>query len=258
MAQSRWALTGTPIINNLKDLYSLVRFLQPQGVLKELQIFHGAIIRPVTQGETQGNKILQLLMSDICLRRKKEMSFIDLRLPELTEYVHKVTLLPHEKEKYQALEAQAKGTLEIYRHNLKTRNNPTDTYRNLLEVLLRMRQLCNHWKLISEERLESIMKQLEAEGRRRPHRGEQDCATEDVTAFHRLARRLPDMLGFAPRPCHHKVRTHILHALRRARHRHPTQMPNVPCGARIPCDHNREAGEGIGSSACTDTRGVAR
>lgn len=164
LAQSRWALTGTPIINSLKDLYSLVRFLQPFGVLQDFQIFHSAIIRPVTQGETHGNKILQLLMSDICLRRKKEMSFIDLRLPELTEYVHKVTLLPHEREKYEALEAQAKGTLEIYRNNLKTHNNPTDTYRNLLEVLLRMRQLCNHWKLITEERLESIMKQLEAEG----------------------------------------------------------------------------------------------
>lgn len=164
MAQSRWALTGTPIINNLKDLYSLVRFLNPTGVLKDVQIFHGAIIRPVTQGDPQGSQILQLLMKGICLRRKKEMSFIDLRLPELSEYVHKIDLLPHEREKYDALEAQAKGTLEIYRHNLQTRNNPNDTYRHLLEVLLRMRQLCNHWKLISEERLESIMAQLEAEG----------------------------------------------------------------------------------------------
>jgi SWI/SNF-related matrix-associated actin-dependent regulator of chromatin subfamily A3 len=164
MAQSRWALTGTPIVNSLKDLYSLVRFLQPHGVLKELQIFHGAIIRPVTQGEAQGNKVLQLLMGGICLRRKKEMAFIDLRLPELSEYVHKIKLLPHEAEKYAALEAQAKGTLDLYRHNLRTHNNPNDTYRHLLEVLLRMRQLCNHWKLISEERLESIMQQLEAEG----------------------------------------------------------------------------------------------
>ncbi|KAF2280728.1 uncharacterized protein EI97DRAFT_428835 [Westerdykella ornata] len=164
MAQSRWALTGTPIINNLKDLYSLVRFLNPTGVLQDLQVFHSAIIRPVAQGDPQGNQILQLLMKGICLRRKKEMSFIDLRLPELSEFVHKIDLLPHEREKYDALEAQAKGTLEIYKHNLRTRNNPNDTYRHLLEVLLRMRQLCNHWKLISEERLESVMAQLEAEG----------------------------------------------------------------------------------------------
>lgn len=163
LAQSRWVLTGTPIINNLKDLYSLVRFLRLSGGLESFDIFHGAIMRPVLQGDTQGNKALQLLMAGICLRRKKEMSFIDLRLPELTEYVHKIQLHPHEQEKYDALEAQAKGTLDIYRNNIGGKKG-SDTYRHLLEVLLRMRQLCNHWQLVGEKRLDSIMKQLEAEG----------------------------------------------------------------------------------------------
>lgn len=102
-------------------------------------------------------------MGAICLRRKKEMGFIDLRLPELSEYIHRVTLFPHEQEKYNALDAQAKGTLELYRNRMGSKN-AADTYRHLLEVLLRMRQLCNHWKLVGEERLESIMEQLEAEG----------------------------------------------------------------------------------------------
>lgn len=163
IAQSRWSLTGTPIINNLKDLYSQVRFLRLSGGLDSFEIFHGAIMRPVLQGDVQGNRVLQLLMSSICLRRKKEMSFIDLRLPELTEYVHKISLHPHEQEKYDALEAQAKGTLDIYKSNIGGQNAAA-TYRHLLEVLLRMRQLCNHWQLVGEERLDSIMKQLEAEG----------------------------------------------------------------------------------------------
>lgn len=163
IAQSRWALTGTPIINNLKDLYSLVRFLRLSGGLSQLEIFHGAIMRPVLQGDAQGNKALQLLMSGICLRRKKEMSFIDLRLPELVEYVHKFTLHPHEQEKYDALEAQAKGTLETYKNNIGGQKGQ-DTYRHLLEVLLRMRQVCNHWQLVGEERLSSIMEQLDKDG----------------------------------------------------------------------------------------------
>jgi SWI/SNF-related matrix-associated actin-dependent regulator of chromatin subfamily A3 len=141
LAQSRWALTGTPIINTLKDLYSLVRFLRLSGGLEKFDIFHGAIMRPVLQGEVRGNRALQLLMSGICLRRKKEMSFIDLRLPDLTEYVHKIKLHPHEQEKYDALEAQAKGTLDMYRNNIGGQKG-SDTYRHLLEVLLRMRQLC--------------------------------------------------------------------------------------------------------------------
>lgn len=163
MAQSRWALTGTPIINNLKDLYSLVRFLRLSGGLSTLEIFNTAIMRPVMTGHPNGNWTLQQLMGGICLRRRKDMSFIDLRLPKLTEYKYKVTLLPHEKEKYDAFEAQAKGTLELYRQQAGGKG-ATETYRHLLEVLLRMRQLCNHWKMISPERIDSIMKQLEAQG----------------------------------------------------------------------------------------------
>ncbi|KAF1360134.1 hypothetical protein EJ07DRAFT_177456 [Lizonia empirigonia] len=162
-AQSRWSLTGTPIINNLRDLYSQVRFLRLSGGLDSFEIFNGAISRPVLAGDPRGNKALQLLMGSICLRRKKEMSFIDLRLPELSEYVHKFKLHPHEQEKYDALEAQAKGTLDIYKNNIGNQK-AFDTYRHLLEVLLRMRQLCNHWQLVGEERLDLIMKQLEADG----------------------------------------------------------------------------------------------
>ncbi|KAF1945397.1 hypothetical protein EJ02DRAFT_369849 [Clathrospora elynae] len=163
MAQSRWTLTGTPIINNLRDLYSQVRFLRLSGGIETFEVFHSAIMRPVLQGDVQGSKILQMLMSGICLRRKKEMSFIDLRLPELSEYVHKFKLHAHEQEKYDALEAQAKGTMDIYRLNAGNQNAAA-TYRHLLEVLLRMRQVCNHWQLVGEERLDSIMKQLEAGG----------------------------------------------------------------------------------------------
>jgi SWI/SNF-related matrix-associated actin-dependent regulator of chromatin subfamily A3 len=184
MAQSRWALTGTPIINNLKDLYSLIRFIRLSGGLDSFEIFHGAIMRPVLQGEAQGNRALQMLMSGICLRRKKEMSFIDLRLPDLAEYVHKIKLHPHEQEKYDALEAQAKGTLDIYRKNIGGQKG-LDTYRHLLEVLLRMRQLCNHWQLVGEERLESVMKQLEAEG-------VVDLTEENKTALQKMLQLMID------------------------------------------------------------------
>lgn len=159
MARSRWVLTGTPIINTLKDLYSLAKFIRLSGGLDRFELFNGALIRPVNQGEEHGSFLLQRLMGSICLRRRKDMPFIDLRLPELSEYVHRIKFLPHEQEKYDALEAQAKGTLDHYRQNLSG-NEAAKTYRHLLEILLRLRQVCNHWKLCGEERITGLMELL--------------------------------------------------------------------------------------------------
>ncbi|KAL8937424.1 MAG: hypothetical protein Q9216_004435, partial [Gyalolechia sp. 2 TL-2023] len=158
-ARSRWALTGTPIINSLKDLYSLVRFLRLSGGLERLDVFNSVLIRPLKDGREDASLLLQALMGSMCLRRKKEMSFVDLRLPELTEYVHRVEFFPHEREKYDAFKAEAQGLL----HDAQIKQGTSQggqTYRNLLEILLRLRQVCNHWKLCGD-RVTSLLAALE-------------------------------------------------------------------------------------------------
>ena len=163
MAHSRWVLTGTPIINNLKDLYSLVRFIGLSGGLELLEIFNSILIRPLKAGDGNASLLLQALMATICLRRKKEMKFVDLRLPELSEYVHRIDFLPHEKEKYEALQAEAKGILRTVQRGQSNGNGKAqENYRHLLEMLLRLRQVCNHWKLCGE-RVSSLLSALESE-----------------------------------------------------------------------------------------------
>ncbi|KMP03071.1 DNA repair protein rad-5 [Coccidioides immitis RMSCC 2394] len=82
-ADSRWSLTGTPIINNLKDLYSQLRYLRISGGLEDFSVFNSALIRPLKDEDPNTNLVLQALMATICLRRKKEMGFINLRLPPM-------------------------------------------------------------------------------------------------------------------------------------------------------------------------------
>lgn len=97
-------MTGTPIVNNLKDLYSLIKFLGLSGGLAEFPIFSRLFIRPLNDGDPEGTARLQTVMASICLRRKKDMKFVNLDIPELKEYVHKVKFTEEEKAKYTILE----------------------------------------------------------------------------------------------------------------------------------------------------------
>lgn len=136
-ADSRWVLSGTPIVNSIKDLHSIVKFLKLTGGIEEPQVFNTVITRPLAQGSHDGQALLQSLMQGICLRRKKDMAFVDLRLPPKTEYVHRITFRPEEKKKYEALLSEAKGVLE----KVQARSKNGATVSSVLERLLRLRQM---------------------------------------------------------------------------------------------------------------------
>ncbi|CAI7615830.1 unnamed protein product [Penicillium pancosmium] len=150
---SRWTLTGTPIINTLKDLYSQVRFLKLSGGLDDFSVFNSVLIRPLMSGMPEARLLLEALMATVCLRRTKTMKFVDIRLPEMTSRILRVKFHPHEQEKYGALQEEAKGALVEFK-------DKQGTYSHLLEVLLRLRQVCNHWALC-KDRIDALMNTLE-------------------------------------------------------------------------------------------------
>lgn len=102
-ANCHWVLTGTPIVNTIKDLYSMVKFLGITGGLEGPELFNAVLTRPLAAGNPDAELLLQSIMRTFCLRRKKDMKFVDLKLPELSEYVHRITFRKDEQEKYDAL-----------------------------------------------------------------------------------------------------------------------------------------------------------
>lgn len=157
-AKSRWVLTGTPIVNSIKDIHSLLKFLRITGGIELSEVFNAVIARPLANGDVHGEALLQSLMTDVCLRRKKDMKFVDLKLPAKTEYIHRITFWAEEKKKYDALLSEAQGALEEYQNRSKV--GQKGRFQGVLERLLRLRQTCNHWTLC-KERIADLLKLLE-------------------------------------------------------------------------------------------------
>ncbi|KAI0484644.1 hypothetical protein GGR56DRAFT_614726 [Xylariaceae sp. FL0804] len=185
-AKSRWLVSGTPIVNTVYDFLSLLQFLRITGGVEQKALFAHKIGRPLedavkdvkvrsmgedgasTEARLAAEMMLKSLMQDLCLRRNKKMAFIDLRLPSKTEFLHQVKLYKHEQEKYEILLSEARGTLQEYQDNRSHRGGsrrskdkkPEVKFASVLERLLRLRQMCDHWTLCGS-RVNQILSQFD-------------------------------------------------------------------------------------------------
>ena len=85
----------------MKDLYSQIKFLGISGGLEDYAVFSSTLMRPLNAGDPNANLALQALMGTLCLRRKKDMNFINLKLYPMSSHVVNVKFAQHEREKYE-------------------------------------------------------------------------------------------------------------------------------------------------------------
>ncbi|TFY76637.1 hypothetical protein EWM64_g7375, partial [Hericium alpestre] len=165
-AQRRWVLTGTPIINSPQDLGSIVTFLRICSPLDNLDFYKRLLLRPLKDGDPAGAEVLRALMSQICIRRTKEMQDSEgnylIPLPPVEMTVVPVTLHPEARELYETVEQLSKQRIEGMIDRLGGLGSFAVST-NALSLLTRLRQIALHPGLVPADYVEQL-KRSEEEG----------------------------------------------------------------------------------------------
>ncbi|MCB5166783.1 ATP-dependent helicase [Streptomyces bambusae] len=147
-APARVALTGTPVENNLSELWALLDWTTP-GLLGPLTAFRARHARAAEQGEHPGHEQavarLARLVRPFLLRRRKSDPGIAPELPPKTETDHPVALTREQVSLYQAAVTETMALIEasegIARRGL------------VMKLLASLKQICNHpAQFLKEER----------------------------------------------------------------------------------------------------------
>ncbi|WP_100842175.1 DEAD/DEAH box helicase [Flavobacterium sp. 5] len=141
-ASHKISLSGTPIENSLDDLWSQMQFINP-NILGSYAFFAENYKFPIEKKQDE-NSLLELknLISPFILRRTKEQVLKD--LPELSEQIFYCEMEPEQEKLYEEEKSKARNSL------LKTDGSGIDKI-NIINTLMRLRQLSNHPKMIDSK-----------------------------------------------------------------------------------------------------------
>ncbi|MEU8470625.1 SNF2-related protein [Streptomyces sp. NPDC029006] len=142
-APARVALTGTPVENNLSELWALLDWTTP-GLLGPLKSFRARHARAVENGEdTEAVERLSRLVRPFLLRRKKSDPGIVPELPPKTETDHPVPLTREQAALYEAVVRESMLAIETA-EGMPRRGL-------VLKLLGALKQICDHPALYLKE-----------------------------------------------------------------------------------------------------------
>ncbi|WP_052444545.1 DEAD/DEAH box helicase [Flammeovirga sp. OC4] len=144
----RIVTTGTPIENNLSELWNLFQFINP-GLLGSWESFNKNFVLRIDSGDQHhaksAKKVLRKLITPFILRRKKS-EVLD-ELPSKTESVLSVSLSEDEMTLYEAHRRTALEEIE----GVLEKNKDQNVQLQVLAELTKLRQLCCHPSLVDHE-----------------------------------------------------------------------------------------------------------
>ncbi|KAF7762156.1 hypothetical protein Agabi119p4_8749 [Agaricus bisporus var. burnettii] len=177
----QWCLTGTPLQNNVIELYSLFKFLGIRPY-NELDAFKRNFSQPIQNGKGAGRAMgkLQVILKQIMLRRRKDDELNGkklIELPKRTIQIVSCPFDPSEQEFYTSLETKMGDVLEDLMNQEKG-----NKYISVLLLLLRLRQACNHPLLVTKD----YKKDLEAVESQASRKGSEADANDLLAAFSQM------------------------------------------------------------------------
>jgi len=144
-AEHRLVLTGTPVENSTYELWSQFAFLNP-GLLGNLEYFKEEFGTPIEKrGEEQTAQFLRKMVYPFILRRTKDQ--VAPELPPRTERLMFSDMEPAQRKLYNRTRDYYRGMLM----GMIEQEGMNDARMKILEGLLRLRQICNHPKLVDSQ-----------------------------------------------------------------------------------------------------------
>jgi len=143
-AEHRWVLTGTPIVNRLEDLFSLVRFLRVEP-WNNFSFWRTFITVPFESKDfMRALDVVQTVLEPLVLRRTKDMKTPTgealVPLPLKTVDIVDIELSKDEREVYDHIFTRAKRTFTA---NVEA-GTVLKAYTSIFAQILRLRQSCCH------------------------------------------------------------------------------------------------------------------
>lgn len=169
-ARHRWAVSGTIMMNSMQDLYGIMKFLQHEPWCLP-PFWKEAISKPMlayeinAQNENADEQAASLqvvlnrlrrVLAPIMLRRTKDSLTRDgkpiLTLPPVETQTVYVELSPTEREFYQAVLARSQRLFEGF----VDAGTASKSYLQILSMISRLRQCCDHISLTVRNRLGEV------------------------------------------------------------------------------------------------------
>ncbi|SLM36731.1 dna repair protein rad-5 [Lasallia pustulata] len=143
-AQHRWTLTGTPIVNRLEDLFSLVRFLRVEP-WSNFSFWKTFITVPFESKDfLRALDVVQTVLEPLVIRRTKDMKTPDgealVPLPPKIVEIEEIELSKAEREVYDYIYTRAKRTFNA----TVEAGTLLKSYTTIFAQILRLRQSCCH------------------------------------------------------------------------------------------------------------------